>query len=83
MRFRYKLMAVNRPVIIKRGWEGEIESNQTNAYLGEWVSFKLPLTEDSHAELRMPVEEALDQGLIIAADRIRLYDDDYVDDEGE
>ena len=83
-KIKYKTMAVNRPVIIKRGWDGEIEANAMHAYFGEWVVFKLPLSDTAFAELRMPIEEALEQGLVVAADRLEFgpsdYDEDYLDD---
>jgi hypothetical protein len=69
-------MAINRPLVLRRGIEGEIESNQMNAYLNEWVVFKLPLSEGSFGELRMPIEDALEQGLVIAADKLESYEDD-------
>ena len=73
---RYKQMAINRPIVLKRGIEGEIECNTINAYLNEWVVFKLPMSEGSFGELRMPIEDAFEQGLIVAADKIDLYEDE-------
>jgi len=77
MNVYYKPMAINRPLIVKRGWEGEIEANQMHGYFGEWVVFKLPLSGDAYAELRMPIEAAFEEGLVIAADKIELREEDY------
>lgn len=74
-------MSVNRPIIIKRGWDGTIEANQMHAYFGEWVVFKLPLGPGSEAELRLPIEEALEQGLVIASDRLEFGPEDYDEEE--
>jgi hypothetical protein len=63
-------MAVNRPILVKRGWTGEIVVNEIKAFLGEYVIFELPLDSGSVCELRMPVEDALAEGLICAADKI-------------
>lgn len=75
----YKEMSVNRPVVVQRGWPGEIEVNVINGYVGEWVVFKLPMdeTETTFAELRMPVDLALEQGLIVSSDKIQFYPEDY------
>ena len=81
LNIRYKEMAINRPLVIKRGWEGNIEVNSINTYIGEWVVFKLPLSEFDHAEVRMPVELALEQGLVVAADRIVYSAEDFEDEE--
>lgn len=71
-------VAVNRPLVIRRGWEGHVESNQTNAYLNDWAVFRLPIDEDgSYAELRMPVMEAKGDGLIIDIDSIVYTPEDY------
>lgn len=74
-------LSINRPIVIKRGWDGETECNQVNAYFGEWAVFKFPLTNGSSAELRMPIDEALEEGLIISTDQIVFNPEDFEDDE--
>jgi hypothetical protein len=76
----YKEMAINRPVVIARGLSGHIEVNSINAYVGEWVVFKLPMEDGSEAELRLPVEDALEQGIVISADKI-FRDYEYEEEE--
>lgn len=77
-------VSVNRPIIIKRGWDGETETNQVTCYFGEWAVFKFPLANGTEAELRMPIDEALEEGLIVSTDQI-VFDpeDDYDDFEEE
>lgn len=77
MTVKYKEMAVNRPIVIRRGWPGKIEANQMHGYVGEWVVFKLEMSDGAPAELRFPVETALEEGLVIAADRIEFGPEDY------
>ena len=68
-KIRYRDMAVNRPIIVNRGIEGEIEVNATHGFVGEWVVFRLPMNE-TYAELRMPLDLAMEDGIVIAADKI-------------
>lgn len=74
----YKEMAIARPLVVNPGWPGVIEVNAVNAFMGEWVVFNLPLSFGANAQIRMPVEEALEQGLITAASAF-----DYEDGEVE
>lgn len=74
-------VSVNRPIIIKRGWDGETETNQVTCYFGEWAVFKFPIANGSLAELRMPIDEALEEGLIISTDQIVFNQEDFEDDE--
>lgn len=76
-------VSVNRPIFLKRGWPGEVETNQTNAFFGEWAVFKLPLESGAFAELRMPLEDAVEEGLVDDTDNIELTDEDYLTDEEE
>lgn len=75
------LVSVNRPIVIKRGWEGEVESNTVNAYFGEWAVFKFPLADNVFAEMRLPIDEAREESLVIATDQITFSPEDW--DEGE
>lgn len=77
----YKEMAVNRPMIIKRGWPGNIRVNEIQAYIGEWVVFELPISDTNNMEIRMPIEDALESGLVIASDRIQYTSEDFEDTE--
>lgn len=79
---KYKAMSINRPVIVRRGWDGEIENNAMHAYFGEWVVFKLPLSDTTFAELRMPFDEAFEQGLVIATDKLEFTPEDFEDVDG-
>lgn len=74
-------ISVNRPIVIKRGWEGDLEDNQVTCYFGRWAVFKFPLTDGAFAELRMPIDEALDEGLVIQTDQIVFQPEDFEDDE--
>lgn len=77
-KIKYKEMSINRPLVVARGFPGQIEANGMQAYFGEWVVFKLPMNEEEtvFGELRMPIEEALEQGLVIASDRIYSHEEE-------
>lgn len=83
-KIKYKEMAVNRPVIIQHGFPGEIECNTIQTYLGEWVVFKLAMNDEQTVwgELRLPVDEALDQGLVVSSDKIYSPDEEEEQDIG-
>jgi len=68
-------VVVNRPLVVKKGWEGVIESNQTLAYFGEWAVFRLPMTVGSFVELRVPIDEAMDAGLVVPATGEEEYEE--------
>lgn len=58
-------VVLNRPFVLGRGYSGVVDTNRTSAYFGDWVSFLFPIDEDSTAELRIPLDEALEYGLVI------------------
>lgn len=72
-------MAVNRPFVIQRGWPGEIRVNEMNGFIGEWVVFKLPLDSGAEAELRIPLDDAFEEGLVTAADNLYYPEDEEND----
>jgi hypothetical protein len=67
------MMVINRPMIFKRGWPGEVRENTIETYLGEWVVFTFPLG-NSNAELRMPIDEAREDGLVVNYDAQGEFD---------
>ncbi len=69
-------LVTNRPIIVRPGTPGYVESNATNAYLGEWIVFAVPFG-DTVAEIRFPIEEAIDSGLIIALNEEEVLGNDY------
>jgi hypothetical protein len=74
----YKAQRVNRPIIVNRGFPGKIDCNQTMQYFGEWVSFMLPMNEEEtcFGELRLPLEQAIEQGLVMSDDSFFHTDED-------
>jgi hypothetical protein len=67
-----RFFAVNRPVIVKKGWVGEVETNLVQAYIGEWVTFKIPMPSGSFLEVRLPVEDAIEAGVINEEEELSL-----------
>lgn len=76
----YKPMAVNRPIIIHRGVDGEVVSNEVAAFIGEWIVFKMQLNDTVAAELRIPIDEAFETGLVAPAHKVVLQPEDYEDE---
>ncbi len=61
---------LNKPIIVRRGWEADVEVNQMHAYFGEWAVIRLPLTEKEFAEVRMPLDVAMDLGVIVDTEQM-------------
>ena len=74
----YKPQRVRRPIVINIGFPGSIDCNQTMQYFGEWVCFQLPMNDEEtvFGELRLPLDLAIEQGLVMSEDKFTFTDED-------